>query len=112
MDGILSAAFSSKGIGETFNLGTGYEISIKDLALLIAELMGCSPKIVLGNDRLRPKASEVDRLLSNNQKMKKCFGWQPKHLGAAGLKAGLEQTIEWFNDQANLSRYKQGIFNV
>ncbi len=112
VDGIISAAFSSKGIGETFNLGTGYEISIKDLALLIAELMDCSPGIVLGDSRLRPKASEVDRLLSNNQKIKNCFGWQPEHSGAEGLKAGLQKTIDWFSNPANLSKYKHGIFNV
>ena len=78
---------NSKIIGQVINLGTGYEISIKNLINLIAEIMGIKNlKIKEQKNRLRPKKSEVFRLVSNNNKAKEFLGWTPNYSKKSGLK--------------------------
>ena len=60
---------------------------------------------------MRPKNSEVERLLSDNRKAKNILGWKPKISGIEGLNRGLLKTIEWFDKKDNLKLYKTGIFN-
>jgi len=84
--------------GETYNLGSGEEISIGAIANMIFEIMGKQPEIQVEQSRLRPEKSEVMRLISDNQKAKKVFGWQPK----VGMEAGLRLTIDWINTHLDL----------
>lgn len=86
--------------GETYNLGSGEEISIGAIAELIFRIMGKQPELHIEPNRLRPEKSEVMRLISDNQKAKKSFGWQPK----VGMEEGLRRTIEWIS--AHLDLYK------
>ena len=60
-DAFLASIKSNKGIGEIVNVGSGFEISIKQLAHKIAKLW---TKIYIKKEPsiLRPKNSEVDRL--------------------------------------------------
>jgi dTDP-glucose 4,6-dehydratase len=94
------------------NLGTGFEISIKDLAFLIAETMEVEIEIVSDNDRTRPEASEVDRLIASSEKFHNLVGWSAIHEGKDGLTNGLLKTIKWFNDPDNAARYKSQIYNI
>ena len=100
VDGFLCAASESAAIGRTINLGTGREISIGDLASLIARLMGRSINIESEDQRLRPDKSEVERLLANNALALELLHWQPK----VSLEEGLSRTIDWI--KANLDRYR------
>jgi NAD dependent epimerase/dehydratase len=93
-------------VGEVFNAGTGQEISIGALAEQICALMGRPVPVRLDNDRLRPKASEVMRLVCDSTKLRQATGWQPGH----DLTDGLKVTIDWFNDPANLARYRPGAY--
>lgn len=110
--GFIAAADSPHGVGEVINLGTGFEITIGDLVGLIAEGMGCAVEIETDAQRLRPEASEVDRLLACNDKARRLLGWQPELAGREGLREGLRRTAEWFTDPANLALYKHGLYNV
>ena len=110
--GFIATLKSQSGIGEVINFGSNYEISIGDTARLIAELMGQEVDIVTDEIRMRPKNSEVDRLLADNQKAKKLFGWQPVYGGLEGLKRGLAETIEWFKKPVNLAAYKADLYNI
>ena len=58
-------AMKSKNIGLVTNLGTGYEITMKELANKISKLMNKKIKIVEDKKRVRPKNSEVERLKSD-----------------------------------------------
>ena len=94
-------ALKAKNIfGETINLGSGYEISIKDMVLLISSLMKHNIKIKKTLERVRPDKSEVNRLCASNKKAKKLLRWKPKYAGKQGLKNGLIKTIDWY--QKNL----------
>ena len=110
--GFISALESDKGIGETINLGTNFEISIGDTAALIAKLMGVEIQIESILERSRPEKSEVERLWADNSKAKELLGWSPTLGGIEGLSQGLEKTISWFNDPSNLSNYKADRYNI
>lgn len=57
-------------------------------------------------ERVRPDASEVERLLCDNVRIEGLTGWKPE----VTLEEGLEKTIEWLKE--NLGLYKPGIYNV
>jgi NAD dependent epimerase/dehydratase len=112
VQGFMQAAFC-KGIeGQTINTGSNHEISIGDLALMIADIMGVKITIKTENQRVRPDASEVERLLAGTEKAKEILGWNPAYAGADGLRRGLAETIEWFRNPDNLKLYKTGIYNI
>lgn len=104
VDGFMQAAMIPEAIGQTINLGSGREISIGDLAQLIAELVGKPIDIVNQEKRMRPEQSEVDRLLADNSLAQELLGWQPK----VSLEQGLAKTIEWL--QQNLERYRPDVY--
>lgn len=109
---IAGAAAPDAALGEVINLGTGFEISIGDLATLIAETMGVAIEIDCDEQRLRPAASEVERLLSDNRKAARLLNWTPEHAGRDGLRRGLEKTIDWFRRPENLAGYKVDQYTV
>lgn len=104
--GMLAAALASDVEGEVVNLGTGAEISIADLASMIFRLVGREVPVELEESRLRPPASEVERLLADPAKAGRLLGWRAK----TGLKEGLQATIEWM--QGSLEAYKPAQYNV
>lgn len=104
VDGFIKAAEAEGVQGETFNLGTGTEISIGELAQQVVELVGRPVQIVVDAERLRPEASEVTRLLSDNSKARQLLGWQPQ----TSLSDGLAQTIAWIAD--HLDFYRVGTY--
>ncbi|MBI1856303.1 MAG: GDP-mannose 4,6-dehydratase, partial [Chloroflexi bacterium] len=102
INGFLSAAQAEGVEGKTFNLGTGREVRVGELARLVIEMV-CRPvKIVVDPERLRPEKSEVQRLLSDNSLAKNLLGWQPIVL----FEQGLEKTIAWVS--AHLEWYRPG----
>lgn len=110
--GFIALAGSKAGIGRVLNLGAGFEISIGDLAHLIADIMNA--KITIGTDaqRVRPAASEVDRLLSDNTKARAALNWAPAYAGLNGLRRGLTKTISWFSDPGVRKLYKTELYNI
>jgi dTDP-glucose 4,6-dehydratase len=112
VDGFIAALATKSAIGEVINIGSGFEISIGDLARTIAELMGVSIEIEQDAMRLRPGRSEVDRLCASNAKAKKLLGWSPRIAGIEGLRKGLDQTITWLTEPKNLSRYRENVYNL
>jgi dTDP-glucose 4,6-dehydratase len=98
--------------GEVVNLGSNFEISIGELAKLIAEVIGTGIEIESDDERLRPEGSEVERLWADNTKAKRLIRWSPEFAGRDGLKRGLARTVEWFRDPANLARYNPGQYTL
>jgi len=111
-NGFLAAAMSDAIIGQTVNLGSGFEISIQETAETIANLMHVELKLANDEQRVRPESSEVERLHASIQKAKEVLGWQPQLKGLEGFKAGLKQTIDWFSNPTNLARYKADRYNL
>src|ERR1700722_7492799 len=100
----LGEAPGSAVIGEVFNCGPGVEVAIGALAEEIAGLMGVDADIVEDAQRLRPKDSEVMRLVCDPSKLTDRTGWR----AAVDREQGLRATIDWFSDPANRARYPAG----
>ncbi|MEU0839792.1 GDP-mannose 4,6-dehydratase [Streptomyces sp. NPDC005962] len=95
-------------VGRTFNAGTGGEISVGDLVTLVGKLMDTDLDVREDAQRVRPADSEVMRLVCDATRLRAATGWAPAH----SLEDGLEHTIAFFRDPANLARYKTDIYNV
>jgi NAD dependent epimerase/dehydratase len=94
--------------GEVTNIGMNSEVSIGDLAYLIASIIDVDIKIQITEKRFRPEKSEVERLVCDNKRLTNNTPWKPKY----NLKTGLSNVIEWMNKPENLKLYKVGIYNV
>ncbi len=106
VDGFLAVAQHPAAVGQVINVGSGREISIGDLARLIVQLVGSSSEVVEDSQRIRPAASEVERLLCGHAKARELLGWTPR----VGLEEGLQRSIDWF--RGHLDRYKTDIYNI
>jgi len=104
--GFILAAETPQVEGETFNLGSGNEISIGDLATRIIDIIGEPKKIEVDTSRLRPKKSEVERLLSDHSLASEVLHWNPQ----VDLTEGLQRTIKWI--QSNLDLYRPNIYQI
>jgi NAD dependent epimerase/dehydratase len=106
--GFLELARCEAAVGETVNIGSNFEISVGDTLELIRELMGSSVEFVTDEQRIRPEKSEVFRLWCDNSRIRELTGFTPEH----DIRRGLRKTIDWFTQDANLAKYKAGIYNV
>ena len=86
-EGLLLAAERYNG-SEPFNLGSGQEISIKDLALTIARLTGFTGKIFWDTD----KPNGQPRRALDTNRAEQFFGFRAQ----TPLEEGLRRTIEWY----------------
>lgn len=110
--GFIAAATSDAAVGEVVNVGSNFEISIGDTVRVISEVCGVEAVIETDPQRLRPEASEVDRLWASNAKAAKVLGWTPSYGGLEGFRRGLVETVAWFRDPANLRAYKANVYNI
>ena len=110
--GFIAIAESDQVVGEVINIGSNYEISIGDAVKLIADVMNVEIAHDTDSQRIRPKNSEVDRLWADNSKAARLTGWTPAYGDMEGLKRGLQETIEWFNDPDHLRQYKPDEYNI
>ncbi|HOW43074.1 MAG TPA: NAD-dependent 4,6-dehydratase LegB [Candidatus Omnitrophota bacterium] len=104
--GFVKAAATDRAVGEVVNLGTGSEISIGDLAKLIARLLHADIAVESDGRRKRPARSEVERLCSDNAKARNLLAWKPAYT----LEQGLIETIAWFKENKHL--YRAGEYHI
>lgn len=102
----IEIAESDKVIGDVVNIGSGFEISIGDLAKKILLLTAKDSEIIYDNKRARPPGSEVTRLCADIKKANDLIGWEP----AFSLEEGLKFTAEWISK--HLDVYKSHIYNI
>ncbi len=110
--GFVAVAACDEAIGRVLNVGSDFEISIGDLAAVIAETMEREVEVTLDEQRLRPADSEVDRLYCDSSLARELTGWQPEFGGLDGFRRGIAETAAWFADPANLSGYKPHAYNL
>ena len=104
--GFMALGGCEAAIGQEVNIATGVEHSIGDLANELIRQINPEAKIVCDSQRLRPKDSEVERLLGDATKMHKLTGWKPAYTFEQGLAA----TIEFL--RGNMERYKPDVYNL
>lgn len=104
--GFIAAAQCDAAIGEVVNLGTGVGVSVGETAQLVLAKLGRDIPVRTEEQRVRPEASEVRELISNNSKIKALTGWAPQ----VDFGTGLERVIEYI--RAHPEQYKPDIYNV
>jgi NAD dependent epimerase/dehydratase len=106
VQGFLAIAETPATIGKTLNIGSGTETSISGLIDLIFELIGAKCPVEIDESRLRPEASEVDRLCANSSLLGELTNWRQ----TVPLREGLTRTIEWIGQ--NLGTYSIGRYVI
>ena len=93
-DGFVRAATVEGVIGEVINLGGGPEVSMRDLATQILELMGSPITPEFGALPERP--TEIMRMCAATEKARDLLGYQ----SSTTLSNGLTRTIAWYRERA------------
>jgi len=78
---------------EMINVGSGEDLSIRELALLVRNVMGFKGEVVF--DELKPDGAP--RKLLDIGKIRK-LGWSPK----ISLEEGIRRTYDWYKEQVQL----------
>jgi UDP-glucose 4-epimerase len=97
VDGFLLLGTTPGIEGELFNLGCGEEVSMRDLATTILDLMGNPIEPRLG--ALADRPTEIWRMFCDSTKARERLGWEPRH----SLAEGLQKTIDWYRAQHEAS---------
>ncbi len=92
-DFVVNCGYSDKVNGEIVNAGLGRDITVNDLALLIAK----DESKIKHIEHIHPQ-SEIMKLLCNSEKANKILGWKPKFT----LEQGIEKTTEWIKNNPEL----------
>ncbi|MDB6002167.1 MAG: NAD-dependent dehydratase [Rhizobacter sp.] len=106
--GFIELANCDAAVGQTVNIGSNFEISVRDTLSLIRDIMDSDVEFVTDEQRVRPGESEVFRLWCDNTKIRGLTGFAPE----VSIRRGLELTIDWFKQPENLKKYKSALYNV
>ena len=106
--GFIAIAESENTVGKEINISSNHEISIGDTLNLIKKIMKSDVEFIVEDERLRPKTSEVFRLLGDNKLIIELTIFKPQY----SLIQGLQKTIDWYTNPENLKKYKVDIYNV
>ncbi|HEX3794031.1 MAG TPA: SDR family NAD(P)-dependent oxidoreductase [Acidimicrobiales bacterium] len=91
---VFVRALTQPGIdGEVINVSRGEEVSIRELAVTVLELMGNPVQGLFGALDNRP--NEIWRMFGDPTKARELLGWTP----TTSLTDGLTRTIAWYRDQ-------------
>lgn len=104
--GFIELSKCDQAIGKEVNIATGREISIGELAQKLIAMIRPKASIVCEEQRLRPKDSEVERLLGSNALLYKLTGFRPQ----TTIDEGLKQTADWI--QNHMSTYKTDRYGI
>jgi len=92
-EGTLLAAATPDLTGETFNLGSGEEVSVNEIVrLLLGTLDRPDHPVIHGP----PRPGDVRRLLADTRRARERLGYTP----STPLDVGLKRTVEWYLERA------------
>jgi NAD dependent epimerase/dehydratase len=104
--GFVAIAGCDQAVGRAVNIGRGEDISIGELVETIAGRLGRQITIETDQDRVRPAASEVERLLAGTALAQSLWDWKPRY----SLEDGLDETIAWVRD--HLDRFRVNTYTT
>lgn len=106
VSGFVAIAGCDAALGRAVNIGRGDDITIGGLVELIGRRLGRELKVEAEDRRVRPAASEVERLLAGTALAQSLWGWKPSY----SLEQGLDETIAWV--EKNLHRFRVGEYST
>ncbi len=99
VDGFLRAGAVNGVEGELFVVGSGQGHTVQQVIDLVGERLGVVPKVVTANERVRPSASEVDRLICDFTKANERLGYAPRMSFGECLDASIDYCRQHRVDQ-------------
>ncbi|HEU5256636.1 MAG TPA: GDP-mannose 4,6-dehydratase [Vicinamibacterales bacterium] len=90
--GIVLAGSTAEAVGRTLNLGSGFELSINDLARTVAEITE-RPAAEVVHDEARP--GDVLRLYADMSQARSLLGYEPQ----VPLEQGLAMLLDWYRSR-------------
>lgn len=106
--GFLAVAAAEQAVGRVINIGSGQEISIRDLIEILFQITGRQASVVVDETRLRPGASEVNRLVCDASLARELTNWTP----AVSLEVGLKHTADWVERQQFSREHLRQVSNI
>jgi nucleoside-diphosphate-sugar epimerase len=91
VSGLLAAAGRPEARGEAFNLGTGVQTRIIDLAEIVIKACRSTSRIEFGPRRPWDRSTHREAEIS---KAKAALGFQP----TVAIREGIERTVDWFRE--------------
>ncbi len=104
--GVLAFAAWDEAPGSLLHIGTGEGVSVEEVVRLAGDLLGRELEVRLDPQRVRPDASEVQRLVCDARAARDRLGWEPE----LSLREGLERTARWI--ERNLERYRPDLYAI
>ncbi len=95
LDGLVALALSDQAVGEIFNLGSRFEMSIKDLAYKIKELTDSKSELeFIPYEQAWPRDAYEDLVYRapDLEKIRTCVGYDPK----VDLNEALVRIIQYY----------------
>jgi UDP-glucose 4-epimerase len=96
----LLAGTSDRAVGEVFNVGTGVETRVNELAALLIKIIGVGVKPAHTDRR---DVDNIRRRVVNIEKTRRALRWVPE----TTLETGLERTVEWQKTQGTPEKVAQ-----
>jgi UDP-glucose 4-epimerase len=100
VEATLLAALSPKAEGQVYNLGTGRETTVNQLAHLIMKITGSSAQPVYINRR---DIDNIRRRVLNIEKIRRELRWTP----STTIEKGLEFTYRWIIEESGKNRQSE-----
>ncbi len=102
-DAFVRAATAPGIEGMTLHFGGGREIAVGDLPRMIGEAAGIDVTVEHDPQRMRPAASEVERLIADASRARDLLGWTPR----VSVEAGLAQVVDFIRENPHLYRPRE-----
>lgn len=106
VDAYIRIAKEEKTAGEVINIGTGQGVSVGEIIKMVGSILDKKLAVITDKSRIRPKKSEVWRLVCDAKKAKKMVGWKCNYT----LESGLKETINWIRDNSGF--FKTQLYNL
>ncbi len=99
-EAFIAVAACEAALGRVVNVGRGSDVTIGELVERIGAILGKPIEVETESDRLRPSASEVERLQAGTALAQSLWKWRPRY----SLDDGLAETITWIRDHPDRFR--------
>jgi nucleoside-diphosphate-sugar epimerase len=103
-EGMMALAACREAEGQVVNIGSGEEWSIRQMVDLLCEIVDRRVPVETDMARIRPDASEVNRLLADNRRISTLTGWRSQ----VPFRIGLERTVRWI--ERNLQYFNPDVY--
>ena len=94
VEGFLAVAGSDASVGEVLNVGSGFEVTVRRTAEILAEITGRRLRLDVEDNRMRPEDSATWSVCSRpTRRPLGSRGGGPRFAGEDGLRRGLSATV-------------------